>query len=199
MPPRLSAEALRVDAIVGPVDLSVAAGECLALSGPSGVGKTLLLRAVADLTPHAGVCRLDGAAAEEFSPDAWRSRVVYVAAESAWWHDTVGPHMGAVSDGDLAALGFEPTVMDWSVTRLSSGERQRLALLRSLALTPAVLLLDEPTAHLDADNTVRVERWLADFRRQHQAAVLWVAHDAGQRERVADRQATLADGRLQCS
>lgn len=183
---------------VGPVDFGVDAGECVGLSGPSGAGKTLLLRAVADLEPHGGDCLLDGAPATAMAPAEWRRRVAYLAAESAWWHDTVGPHFAAGIDAHaLTALGFTDAVMGWSVARLSSGERQRLALLRLLAGHPRALLLDEPTTNLDTANAAAVEALIADYRKTRKACVLWVAHDRAQLARVARRDAQLnAQGTL---
>ena len=177
---------------VGPVSLTVAAGECLGLSGPSGSGKTLLLRAVADLEEHSGRCLLGDQPAQAMTPSQWRQQVAYLAAESAWWHDSVAPHFPNATVPNLADLGFEPEVLQWSVARLSTGERQRLALLRLLAGRPRVLLLDEPTANLDMDNTRAMEALLAQYQRQHNAALLWVAHDAAQLQRVAARSATLS-------
>ena len=176
---------------VGPVNLSVAAGECVGLSGASGSGKTLLLRAVADLQTHQGRCLLDNTAAADIAPAQWRQQVGYLAAESAWWHDHVGPHFNSVNNADLATLGFSPEVMQWSVARLSTGERQRLELLRLLSGQPRALLLDEPTANLDAANSRAIEKLLADYRVTQNAAVLWVAHDPLQIERVAQRNAML--------
>ena len=97
----------------------------------------------------------------------------------------------------LAALGFEPDVQSWSISRLSSGERQRLALLRLLANQPMVLLLDEPTANLDGANAERVESLIRRFQDATGAAVLWVSHDAAQGRRVADRALEIRDGALQ--
>jgi ABC-type iron transport system FetAB ATPase subunit len=73
------------------------------------------------------------------------------------------------------------------VSRLSSGEKQRLALLRALSVGPEALLLDEPTANLDADSTAGVEAWLTGIARGKRLPVLWVAHDNNQIERVAQR------------
>lgn len=184
-------------AVTAPLNLRVAPGECVTVSGPSGVGKTLLLRALADLDPHPGRVALDGADANAMPPAQWRRRVGLLLAESSWWHERVGEHFPPTEGGDLQlqALGFGPEVLDWNITRLSSGERQRLALLRLLALRPRALMLDEPTANLDPENTALVEQLVQDYRVARQVPVLWVSHDSAQRARVADRQLLLdADG-----
>lgn len=179
------------------VNLTIAVGECISLTGVSGSGKTRLLRAIADLDEHQGTVRLDGKDRRCFAPSHWRQRVVMVPAESHWWADMVGAHLNDSPDADLKALGFDPQVRGWSVRRLSSGERQRLGLARAVALEPAVLLLDEPTANLDAEATGRVEHWLAERRRQNGMAMLWVTHNAAQAARVAQRSYRISEGLLQ--
>jgi len=175
---------------VGTLDnasLTVADGQVVCLSGPSGSGKSRLLRAVADLEPHGGRVSLGGAGQLDVPAHHWRSRVVMVPAESQWWFDEVGGHFPDDAASRLpSALGFPPEVMGWSVSRLSSGERQRLALWRALVLEPEALLLDEPTANLDNDSTEAIESWLLEEIRRRRIAVLWVAHDPGQIHRVAD-------------
>lgn len=192
----MQVEALCSDGL-GPIDLSVAAGECLCLSGPSGAGKTRLLRAIADLDPHAGVVALDSLSASQWSPPVWRRQVALLPADSRWWADTVGEHFARDARPVLAQVGLPEAALTWQVERLSSGERQRLALLRVLANQPKVLLLDEPTANLDTANTERIEALIDSYRRTQGAAVIWVSHDALQIARVADRQLHIENGRLQ--
>ncbi|HHQ40839.1 MAG TPA: ABC transporter ATP-binding protein [Chromatiales bacterium] len=192
--PKLEALALAVRH-VGPLSLALADGACAGLTGPSGAGKTLLLRALADLEPHTGEVRLDGRPASAFRPHEWRRRVMWVPAEPGWWAETVGEHLDGADDALLARLGFGPEVRGWSVRRLSSGERQRLGLARALARGPEVLLLDEPTASLDAHARAAVEALLAGWLRPGRA-MLWVSHDLGQLARVATAVWRLEGGRL---
>ena len=110
-----------------------------------------------------------------------------VPADSQWWFDEVGAHFPGMNGDQLPlALGFPAEVMGWSVSRLSSGERQRLALWRALALQPQALLLDELTANLDGDTAAAIETWLLEETQRRQIATLWVAHDPAQIRRVAD-------------
>ena len=178
-----------------PVSFELADGECIAVGGASGSGKTLLLRAIADLDPNRGVVALDGAARESMPAPEWRRRVVYVAAEPGWWRDTVGGHF---DDWDgardlVAATGLPDDCRTWPISRLSTGERQRLGLVRALVLEPRVLLLDEPTSGLDDAATEAVEE-LVQARLAGGASVLWVTHDGEQSRRLARRRLVCAGG-----
>jgi ABC-type iron transport system FetAB ATPase subunit len=172
----------------GPFELSVDGGECVTLTGPSGIGKSLFLRSIADLDRHDGQVSLDDVECEAVDAPTWRRRVGMLPAESQWWFDTVGEHFSEVAEEWLERLGFDNEVLDWSVSRLSTGERQRLALLRLLGNRPRALLLDEPTASLDLSNVGEVETLIREYRRAHAAPVLWVTHDPEQARRVADRR-----------
>lgn len=176
--------------------ITLPAGSCSALHGASGSGKTLLLRAIADLDEVEGEVWLDDQARDGMSGPQWRRQVTYVAAESHWWGRLVREHAAEWRISDLEALGFGPEVLDWQVQRLSSGERQRLAIARALAGAPSALLLDEATANLDQSNTARVERLIEAWRRQTDGCILWVSHDPAQRARVADAQYEIRDGVL---
>ncbi len=181
---------------VGPVSCEVAAGECVSVMGASGAGKSVLLRMVADLDPHDGDAALDGVAASCLAAPDWRAQVTYIAADSGWWAPRVGDHFAPGTDASaLGALGISPDALEWPVGRLSTGERQRLALLRAITPRTRVLLLDEPTSGLDASNVVRVEDLLRRLLARGLALVL-VTHDAAQAARLAHRRFALADGRL---
>lgn len=197
----LSVEAVRT-LHVGPASFDVDTGSCTALWGPSGSGKSLLLRALADLDPHEGEVRIAGDAQSAMSGPRWRQRVGYLPTESHWWARTVREHFPEEPDVDFAALefsalGFEPDVLEWDVVRMSSGERQRLALLRLLARAPEALLLDEPTANLDNESRARVEALVQRYREEHDAPVLWVGHDPEQRTRVASAALQINAGRIE--
>lgn len=183
--------------LLEPIELHIPAGHCTTLSGPSGSGKSRLLRALADLDPHQGEAWLDDREMTSLSGPAWRRQVGMLPAESAWWNERVGDHFPDIDNTLLSHLDLSPDTMQWEVSRLSSGERQRLALARLLCNRPQVLLLDEPTANLDQNNIDRVEQLVAEWRKQHQTAVLWVSHDPAQQQRVGEQTWRITDGRLQ--
>ncbi len=178
---------------------SVAGGQCVALSGSSGSGKTLLLRALCDMEPNAGDVILNGVRREDVPAYEWRSRVSMVPAESGWWSDIAGDHFpGEVPDklpDLLTALLLPDDVLGWPVSRLSTGERHRLALARTLCVEREVLVLDEPTAPLDGEATAAVES-LIGARKSAGAAVIIVSHDEDQVARLADRSYVMTDGHL---
>lgn len=170
------------------ISLRLSVGELVCLSGPSGAGKTLLLRALADLDLSEGEVLLGGAAREQVAPTQWRRQVGYLPAESRWWAASVGEHFPRIPQRLLEQLGFGADVAGWRIERLSSGERQRLALARLLSNRPRTLLLDEPSANLDPAMTGTVEQLVKDYLAEQQAACLWVTHDQQQIERIAHRK-----------
>ena len=178
------------------MDLTVNAGEIVCLSGPSGSGKSLLLRSIADLIPHHGDVMLDDVSCMSLRADHWRQRVGLLMAESQWWSDRVGDHFSLLKINGFEQLGFNEDVMNWQVSRCSTGEKQRLALLRLLANQPQALLLDEPTASLDHASVGKVEALIDSYRQQHAAPVIWVSHDPRQIKRVCDRQLVIEDGAI---
>lgn len=196
--PRLRLAELR-SPLAGPFSLAVDAGECVAISGPSGSGKSLLLRMIADLDPNQGEVWLDAQARTTIPAPVWRRQVLYNAAETGWWHEDVASHFHGAALAAARAmaprLDLPLDVLDGPVLRLSTGERQRLALLRALTHDPKVLLADEPTGALDADTTTLVEALLRE-RLVSGMAIIMVSHNPEQAARLGHRQFHMRDRHL---
>jgi len=188
--------------LAGPFDLNLGAGACAAITGPSGSGKSLFLRMIADLDPNQGKVWLNGTERASITAPEWRGKVTYVSAESGWWADTVIEHFARNKRGEVAGLaarlGLHTDLLDASIARLSTGEKQRLALVRALLLCPPVLLLDEPTGPLDEESVTRVEALLRE-RMATGISVLLATHDANQAERLGDQRYRMAAGQLEAS
>jgi putative ABC transport system ATP-binding protein len=148
MQPALTVKRLRSE-LAGPFELSLGRGTCAAITGASGSGKSLFLRMVADLDPNEGEVWLNEQARAAMAAPAWRKQVTYVAAESGWWAEIVLQHFSHRGRDEIAtlasSLGLRAELLDAPVAQLSTGEKQRLALVRALLPAPPVLLLDEPT------------------------------------------------------
>lgn len=185
-------------ALAGPFDLAIPGGECVAVTGASGSGKSLMLRMIADLDPHDGEAWLGDVACSAMPAPDWRRRVAYVAAETGWWAEDVAAHFDDLATARALAeeMGVRVDLLDGPLQRLSTGERQRLALMRALLNNPSVLLLDEPTGALDEAATARVE---AVLRRAMAAgaAILLVTHNPAQAARMAERRHVMRAGKLE--
>lgn len=197
------------------LDLEVAAGEVVALVGPNGCGKTTLIRAITGVvTPERGEVRFDGASARALSTRARARRVAVVpqgallpAGFSALEQVLLGrtPYVGLLGSdgpGDFAAARRAMQATDcWSlaerpVEELSGGERQRVLLARALAQEPRVLLLDEPTSHMDLGHQVLAFQLAARLGRERGLAVLAAVHDLTLASLFAGRIALMRDGRI---
>jgi UDP-glucose/iron transport system ATP-binding protein len=185
---------LRTSILQG-ASFTLSPAECIAVKGPSGAGKTLLLRAIADLDPNDGLVTLDGRDRSTIAAPEWRRLVGYVPAEPGWWAETAGDHLREwqAASAYLRNLGFSEETRTWPIARMSTGERLRLALVRALMVRPKVLLLDEPTAALDDASEAAVEL-LISSRIQTGLAVLWVTHDEAQAKRIARRRLVVEAG-----
>ena len=175
-------------AYFAPVNLQLVAGEMLCLFGVSGSGKSQFLRALVDLELHRGEVFLQGIEQQQMAANLWRRAVAYLPAESGWWAVRVGQHFATQPSSEaLASLSLDEAILAREVDGISSGERQRLGLLRLLVQRPQVILLDEPSANLDPDSTLKMEQVVRGYLQEAQAAAIWVSHDPLQRARIADR------------
>lgn len=177
------------------LNLSVKEGECIGLSGDSGCGKTRLLRAIADMDEHEGELQLDDINWCDMPANLWRQKVALLPSESQWWFDTIGEHFPKRFES-INSLGFNDETLTWQSSRCSSGEKQRLSILRLLANKPRVLLLDEPTANLDENNGLVVEQLIADYLTRNKAIAIWVSHNLTQLQRVSQQQYMMQQGQL---
>jgi len=184
------------------LSLEVSSGETLVVSGPSGAGKTQLLRLLAWLDPpDRGEVFLDGRPVGEVGPAEWRARVTLVPQRVPVYPGS--PRAFAAAVGRLGAQrgrnGIDPVEVaarwdleeaawDKSWLDLSGGERQRVALAIALSRDPEVLLLDEPTGALHPEAVAAVEADLAE------RTVVWVTHDRVQAERLGGRRLEMSRG-----
>src|SRR6202165_3381133 len=184
----------------GPFDLTLGAGACAAITGPSGSGKSLFLRMIADLDPNEGKVWLNGEERASMPAPEWRKRATYVSAESGWWADIVIEHFAASSRSEVAVLaarlGLRADLLGAPIAQLSTGEKQRFSLVRALLPSPPVLLLDEPTGPLDEESVANVEALLQE-RMTSGASILLVTHDPNQAERLGSQRYRMAAGHLE--
>ncbi|MFQ5418052.1 MAG: ABC transporter ATP-binding protein [Myxococcota bacterium] len=198
--------------ILRDVNLVLRRGEILALAGCNGAGKTTLLRVASRvLRPDAGQVFVAEHASDALSRRELARRIAVVPQDVQvvfpFLADEVvlmgrSPHLGAFgyeSRADverardaMARVGIED-LAGRSMLDLSGGERQLVLIARALAQDPAVLLLDEPTAHLDLRHRVQVLALVREFARSGRSALV-VSHDLGLAARTSDAMALLADG-----
>jgi ABC-type iron transport system FetAB ATPase subunit len=180
---------------LAPLDFELRKGDSLVVRGPSGSGKSLLLRAIADLDEAAGDVVLEGKNKKQLPAEDWRKRVRYLAAESGWWYDRVEEHFKDPNTARLLAgeLDLAEKLFQSPVAQLSSGERQRMAFVRAIEDNPAVLLLDEPTSALDEGVAGLMEKKIMSLQNQGVILVI-VTHSNAQAVRLATHILTLMDG-----
>jgi sulfate transport system ATP-binding protein len=196
------------------LDLTIPAGELVALLGPSGSGKTTLLRIIAGLEqPDAGEVLFHGE--EATRTDVRERRVGFVFQHYALFgHMTIFENVAfGLRVRPRATRPGEPQIrakvmellklvqLDWIADRyphqLSGGQRQRIALARALAVEPKVLLLDEPFGALDAKVRKDLRRWLRRLHDEMHVTSVFVTHDQDEAMEVADRVVVMNQGRIE--
>lgn len=212
MVPKLETRSLSrvvgTEILVDDVSLRVSTSEVVAIIGPSGAGKSSLLRLLNRLDePTGGTVYLDGTDYREISPQDLRRRIGLIPQDAAFNRQMVGDNValadkirdnpsdtGRVSTllGRMGLDGYAGR----SIKDLSGGERQRVSIARALYVDPEVLLLDEPTAHLDSVAEATIEDLLAELIRDDDLTCILVTHDTDQAERLGDRIVTMKEGRI---
>jgi iron complex transport system ATP-binding protein len=199
--------------VVADVNLDVRPGEFVGLIGPNGAGKSTLIKLLSRvLAPQRGRIWLDGHKLDDLKPDEIARRVAVVpqvfdlpAGFTALEIVLMGrtPHLGwlqpeSARDLDIARAAMRATgilhLAARAAEQLSGGERQRVVIARALAQEPEVLLLDEPTAHLDVQHQVQVMEIAQRLKQERALAVLGVFHDLNLAAQYCDRIVLLKDG-----
>lgn len=182
---------------LGPYSLEVASGACVVITGESGVGKSVFLRIIADLIPNKGQVFLDDKERDLFSPSYWRKQVTYISAESGWWAKAVKEHFADIELARywLSKLNLKEDLLDVDVMQLSTGEKQRMALIRALSSQVRFLLLDEITSALDPKSVIVVEQCVKELQQQN-IGILLVSHNMDQVQRLATKHYQLTVGQL---
>jgi putative ABC transport system ATP-binding protein len=183
--------------------------ERIALLGKSGQGKSTLLRMLALLeTVDNGEIFFNGVSAKNTDIRNWRMQIAYVAQQAVMLSATIEDNLKTVSNLHTSAfdesfarelirdVGLEH--LDWrkQATDLSGGEKQRVALVRTLLLRPSILLLDEITASLDQESKGYVEQLLLKLHEEQGTSFIWVTHDMEQAKKISERIWFMEDGRL---
>ena len=174
------------------VNFTVSPGSRLLIDGPSGSGKSLLLRAVAGLDPSDGECRLHGKTPTEWGVPQFRSRVMYVPQRPSFAPGTVADAMAqpfgfgvhqhrAWDEGRAAelleALGRDAALLRQDVDTLSGGQQQRTAIARALSKGPTILLCDEPTGALDYTTAKDVLRMIQKINKEYKSTIIIATHN----------------------
>ncbi len=200
------------------VDLSLARGELLGLIGPNGSGKTTLIRCLSGvLKPTIGSVTLAGKNLDEYS-DQERARQIAVVPQSAQlppaftvfecislgrtphlsWLGRLGTRDLKIVQRAMRSCEIEP-LNDRRISELSGGEQQRVLLARALSQDCPVLLLDEPTAHLDLHHQVALLNLVRQMAKEQNLAILIAIHDLNLASLYADRLVLLIEGRVRAS
>jgi len=199
---------LQQTSILNNITFDIKKGEIVTIVGPSGGGKTTLLRCLNRLIEaDNGTITFDNKQITEYVPSELRKNMVLVPQESVMFPGTVKENIGLALKihntynhmhilQSLTDTGLPKKFLRKKAQQLSGGEKKRVSLARALALTPKMLLLDEPTAGIDPKNLNTVEQRIISFTKQRNLTVLWVTHDVEQAKRVSDRIANLKQGKV---
>lgn len=192
--------------IINGVNIEVKQGECISIVGPSGGGKSTLLKLCSDLiSPSCGNIFFKGKNYRDYDPIELRKKVSYCIQMPYLFGDTVRdnliyPFKIRKKEIDynqiielLVKFNLDESYLSKDINSLSGGEKQRIALIRNLIFKPEVLLLDEVTSALDKDNTKVVQEIVKEMN-DSGTTIIWVTHNIEQSESIFNRKIIIEDG-----
>lgn len=194
--------------ILSNLSVDIEKGDYISIMGPSGSGKSTFLKLCCHLiSPTEGKILFNDNDVMQQDPIELRKKICYCFQTPVLFGETVEDNISfaysirrqAIDRERIASLfskfHMNPDYMKHDVKTLSGGEKQRIALIRTLLFKPDVLLLDEVTSALDADNTLIVENAIQTMNREG-ITVLWVTHNPEQGKKYADKLLTIEGGKI---
>ncbi len=195
--------------ILKDISFKIQKGDFLTIKGPSGSGKSTLLKLLAAImNPSAGEIIYKGKPLSEYEITDYRKEVSYSFQNAALFGTTVADNLmfpyeirNEPFDRDRAIALLDKVMLseqylDQKITELSGGEKQRVALIRNVLFTPEVLLLDEVTSALDAENRKVISDAILRLNRENNITVLWVTHNTDEINDAA-KTIEMKEGRLE--
>lgn len=193
--------------ILKAVSFQVQVGECLSITGPSGSGKSALLRLLNRFDdPVQGEIRFHATPLQNYDPLDLRRRIALVLQHPVMFHGTVRENLLRRPNGTqpsestlvqaLAEVGLDRSLLDRNAMELSGGEKQRLSIARALLGRPEILLLDEPTSALDSRSLHLVVDTISQLNRVKGLTLIVVTHQAELIHRLGGRVLFLEGGRI---
>ncbi len=189
------------------VSFELSAGDIMALKGASGSGKTVMLRTLAGLEPiQGGNIYYNNKLQSDYPMPLYRSKIIYLQQRPSFSAGNVLDsikkpfefkiHADKTYNEDLIInylniLGRKADFLKKETNNLSGGEEQIVALVRSLQLNPQLILLDEATASLDEETSIKLEKLILEWLKDEKRACIWVSHDLKQLERIATKEMSL--------
>lgn len=195
-------------AIINGINLSISRGDCISLIGASGSGKSTLLKLCADLLPLTrGSIQFEGKDYREYNPMKLRRKICYCVQLPYLFGSTVYENLAfpflirkeVIKEERILELlkkfNLDEAFMEKDVNSLSGGEKQRVALARSLMYVPEILLLDEATASLDPESSLLVEKYIKELN-DTGVTVLWITHNLKQSKGIFNKRITISEGKI---
>lgn len=198
------------DKIIDKVNLSINEGDLISIVGPSGGGKSTLLKMCSDLiSATEGEIYYKNKSYKNYNPIELRKQISYCIQIPYLFGQTVYDNLiypfeirREKVDIDLIneflrKFNLKEEYLHKDINSLSGGEKQRIALIRNLIFTPKLILLDEVTSSLDQKNAEIIENFIVDLNKNKNVTVIWVTHDVKQSESIFDKRITINRGQIE--